>query len=414
MLHLTENEDPNQSAADHAPKSPKLRVLMLTWEYPPRIVGGISRVVEGLSKGLTRLGIEVHVITNEMPGSPMEQNDEGVHVHRVRIESPAPNFHSWVLLMNHYFAKRAGRLAREVGHFDLVHVHDWLTLPSGAETKSYLGATMVSTLHSLEFRRSGGIITPESKMVDSFEWWITFESAIVIVCSNSMKLDSIRQFNVPDEKVWIIPIGIDPNNLNKAHPDRNIIRSRYGIGQDEKIILFVGRLTSQKGCEYLIRAIPFVARYHNVRLLIAGDGYMRGDLERTAASSGQPWRTKFLGFVPDSELTDLLLCADVMVIPSIYEPFGVVALEAMAAGVPVVASNVDGLAEIIIHEQNGILAFPKDSSSIAWGISRVLSDSTNSLRLVENAKKDLSTKYTWDAVSRLTLRAYLTSLGLQR
>ena len=383
---------------------------MLTWEYPPRIVGGISRVVEGLSRALVRHGVEVHVITNEMTGAPLEANDEGVFVHRVQIESPTPNFYSWVLMMNHYFAKRAGRLYREFGKIDVVHVHDWLTLTSGAEAKSFLGNNLVSTLHSLEFKRSGGINTPESTMVDSLEWWATYESSVVIVCSGSMKNDTQLQFRVPGEKIWVIPIGIDQRRFDRS-PNRDVIRSRYGVGRDERLLLFVGRLTSQKGCEYLIRALPSISKHHNVKLLIVGDGYMRQELERIAASTSDGWRTKFLGFLQDSDLTDLLLCSDVMVIPSVYEPFGVVALEGMAAGVPVVASNIDGLAEIVKHEENGILAFPRDSSSISWAVSRILTDRTNTARLVENAKRDVASRFSWDAVAKLTLQAYQKAMG---
>lgn len=387
---------------------------MLTWEYPPRIVGGISRVVEGLSRSLTELGHEVHVITNEMPGYPSEDNDRGVFLHRVSIESPTPNFYTWVMMMDHYFSKRVGSLTREVGNFDIVHVHDWLVFPTGSEIKSFLSTTVVTTLHSLEFKRSGGIDTPESKMVDSLEWWATYESSIIIVCSRSMMSDTLAHFKVPQDKMRVIPIGIDPAKFKNRHVDRNTVRSRYGISPEEKLVLFVGRLTSQKGCEYLIRAIPYVAKFYNVKLLIAGDGYLKGELESIASGAGAKSRTIFSGYIGDEDLTDLFLSADVMAIPSVYEPFGVVALEAMAAHLPVVASNVDGLAEVIRHEENGILVFPRDSSSIAWGISRVLSDPGNTQRLVENALRDVETRFSWKVIAGDTLNAYRDALKQTR
>jgi glycogen(starch) synthase len=399
-----------RSSADARVKMP-LRILMLTWEYPPRIVGGISRVVEGLSKSLVKLGAEIHVITTEMPGSPLEENDDGVFIHRVGIDSPAPNFHSWVLLMNHFFSKRAGRLAREVGGFDIVHVHDWLVLPSGAEVKSFLGCKMVSTLHSLEFKRAGEPNSPEGKMVESLEWWITYESSLIIVCSGSMKQDTHSRYKAPDEKIWVIPIGIDTKKFQRQAPDRDVIRARYRVSVNEKLILFVGRLTHQKGCEYLIRAIPSAAKHDNVKLVIVGDGYQKGELEYVASQTGESWRIRFTGFLPDGDVVDLMLSADVMVIPSVYEPFGVVALEALAAGVPVVASDVDGLGEIIKHEYNGILVYPRDSSSISWGISRILSDRLNTLRMVQNGKNDITRKYAWESVAELTLKAYHSVWG---
>jgi glycogen synthase len=395
--------------ADFKAKRP-LRILMFTWEYPPRIVGGIARVVEGLSKALTWRGAEVHVITNEMPGSPMEQNDEGVYVHRVSISSPAPNFHTWILLMNHYFAKRAGILGREVGSFDIVHAHDWLVLPASAETKNFFGCTMISTLHSLEYKRAGGVNSPEGLMIESFEWWLTYESSRVIVSSYSMKGDTMAKYRVPDEKIWVIPIGIDPTKFLVARPNRDQVRERFGITGSNKLVLFVGRLTHQKGCEYLIRAIPSAAKYHDAKLVIVGDGYMRGELEYVAQTTGEAWRIRFTGFIPDTEVVDLMLSADVMVIPSVYEPFGVVALEAMAAKVPIVASDVDGLAEIVKHEHNGILVYPRNPSSISWGISRILSDPANTQRLVENGMRALSKQYTWNAVAALTLECYKKAL----
>ena len=388
-----------------------LRILMFTWEYPPRIVGGIARVVEGLSKALTRQGAEVHVITNEMPGSPMEEDDEGVHVHRVSISSPAPNFHTWVLLMNHYFAKRAGVLGREVGTFDIVHAHDWLVLPSTAEAKSFFGCTMISTLHSLEYKRAGGVNSPEGLMIESFEWWLTYESSLVIVCSNAMKGDTKQKYTVPDDKIWVVPIGIDPTKFLVSRPNRDRVRDRFGITQSNKLVLFVGRLTHQKGCEYLIRAIPSVSKYYDAKLIVVGDGYMRGELEYVAQTTGEAWRIRFTGFIPDSDVVDLMLSADVMVIPSVYEPFGVVALEAMAAKVPIVASGVDGLAEIVKHEYNGILVYPRDPDSISWGISRILSDPANTQRLLENGRRELSKQYTWDAVASLTLECYKKALS---
>jgi glycogen synthase len=421
---LIENLNANNVSPSHKAESPTtvldkrsfdrakpLRILMFTWEYPPRIIGGIARVVEGLSKALANRGIEVHVVTNEMPGSPLEENDNGVLVHRVEISTPAPNFHSWVLLMNHYFAKRAGLLGREVGHFDIVHAHDWLVLPSTVESKNFFHCTMVSTLHSLEYMRSGGVTSLEGKMIESFEWWLTYDSSLIIVSSNAMKRDTKWKYKVPDDKICVIPIGIDPTKFLTASPNKERVRERFGVSTSDKLILFVGRLTHQKGCEYLIRSIPYVAKYHNVKLIIVGDGYMRGELEYIAQSTGEAWRIRFTGFISDSEVVDLMMSSDVMVIPSVYEPFGVVALEAMAARLPIVASNVDGLAEIVKHEYNGILVYPRDSSSISWGISRILSEPANTQRLLDNGIKELSRQYTWDAVTTLTLECYKKALS---
>ena len=384
-----------------------LRVVMLSWEYPPRIVGGISRHVDGLSKALVKMGVGIHIITNDFPGASSEEIVDEVRVHRVPIEIAAPNFHTWVMLMNHFFAKRLAQLAREY-QFDVVHAHDWLTTTSAVEAKHYLETPFVATLHSLEFKRSGGIYSVESRMIENVEWWSTYEAGIVIVCSGSMKRDVVERFATPEAKVWVLPNGINPVEFQGAL-DKGSVRSRYGVFGDDRLVLFVGRLTPQKGCEYLIRALQRLP--HNIKLIIVGDGWMRGSLESEAYTTGQSWRVRFTGFLPDREVISLMKVADVLVVPSVYEPFGVVALEGMAAGAPVVASNVDGLAEVVHHEHNGIIVHPRDPDSIAWGVQRVLSDPGNSTRLVQNAAKDIKERYSWDAVASLTVAAYKRALA---
>jgi glycosyltransferase involved in cell wall biosynthesis len=138
---------------------------------------------------------------------------------------------------------------------------------------------------------------------------------------------------------------------------------------------------------------------------------MRSDLEHEVFDSGLEWRVSFTGFLPDGELIQFLKSADVLVVPSVYEPFGIVALEGMAAGVPVVVSNVDGLSEVIKHDYNGVYVYPHDSSSIAWGISRVLSDANYAQWLVKNAKSDICEKYNWDFVASITIDAYKKAKG---
>lgn len=387
-----------------------MKVLMLTWEYPPRIIGGISRHVEGLSEALVRKGLEVHIVTPDFPGAPYEENVKRVHVHRVLVETPAPDFPTWVMLMNHYLAKRAADIANSMKGFDLIHVHDWLVAMAGIEAKHFLNSDLITTLHSLEFKRVGSISSLFSRMVDSIEWWSTYESKMIIVCSGSMKGDLTYKFNVPEEKIKTIPNSID-NSKFDIYVDKGAVRVRHGVYDNEKLILFLGRLTSQKGCEYLIRAMHLLPSHLNAKLIIVGDGYMRGDLEREAYSGGLGWKVKFTGFLPDSEVVQLLKSADVLIVPSVYEPFGIVALEGMAAGVPVIASNVDGLSEIIEHDYNGVHVHPRDPSSIAWGINRVLSDAGYAQWIIKNAKSDINEKYSWDLIASVTIDVYKKAKG---
>jgi len=382
-----------------------MKICILTWEFPPRIVGGIARHCLGLSKALTRHGHNVHVITLEFPGAPLFEDVEGVKVHRVLIELGHPNFITWTLIFNHFMEKKVATLGREV-NFDVIHVHDWLTAMAGIASKHFINKPLIATVHSTEIGRSQGLHNPDSFLIDGIEWWMTYEAKQVIVCSNSVKSELENHFHLPPEKVTVIPNGVDIFNFD-LNVNREDVKRRYGIRPDERIILFVGRLVPQKGVDTLIRAVPHIIKQHrDVRILISGDGWSKGYLEELARSSGFREYIKFLGFIPDSELAKLMASADVLVIPSIYEPFGIVALEGMAAGVPVVATNVGGLAEIIEHDRTGVLVYPGNPESIAWGVNRVLSDRKYSNWLVQNARRKVQEAYSWDAIAERTLRIY--------
>ncbi len=385
-----------------------MRVLMLSWEYPPRIVGGLARHVAGLSEALAGKGVETHVVTTEFPFAPQEEELNGVYIHRVPVEIPAPNFHAWVMLMNHFFTKYTASLP---GSFDVIHVHDWLTATAGVELKHLRKTPLVATLHSLEFRRSG-ISSPESRMVDSIEWWSMYESPTTIVCSGAMKRDIVNHFNSPEAKIWVLPNGITPSNY-EARVDRGAVRGRYGVQGDGEMILYVGRLTPQKGVEYLIRAMPQILSKHNARLIVVGDGWIRGDLQKEVEAARVKDRVLFTGFLPDGEVIQLLKSADVLAVPSVYEPFGVIALEGMASGVPVVASNVDGLAEFIRNEDNGILTHPRDAGSIAWGVSRILSDPSTAKNIARRAYDEVRKRFSWDSVAAFTIEAYKQAQHLE-
>jgi len=379
---------------------------MLTWEYPPRIVGGLARHCWGLSRALARKGIEVHIITLEFPDTPLEEEVDGVKVHRVKIEIGNPNFLVWVLLFNHFMEKKAGLLTQEVGEFDIIHVHDWLTTLAGISLKHTLNKNLVLTLHSTEIGRSGELSSPDSSTKDSIEWWGTYEAKYVITVSDSLRSEVIGHFKVPEWKVVAIPNGIDIY-VFKRNVDRNRVRARYGVEPNDKLILTVGRLVPQKGFHFLIQAIPKVLMKHpNVKLVIVGDGWMRSQLEDLIRGLGLMGKVITTGFISDSELIDLYLSADVLVVPSLYEPFGMVALEGMAAGLPVIVSSVGGLRQIVEHDKTGVWVYPGDINSIAWGIDYVLSNPDHARMLANNAKRKAKEVFSWDAVAERTIEVY--------
>jgi glycosyltransferase involved in cell wall biosynthesis len=221
-----------------------------------------------------------------------------------------------------------------------------------------------------------------------------------------MRHEVCGHFHVPWEKVWIIPNAVDASKFQLS-VDRNAVRARYHVGPNEKLVLYVGRLVPQKGVEFLIQAVPrIVGRFGDAKFVIVGDGWLRGHLESLADQMGQRWRINFTGFIPDSELVALMQSADVLVIPSVYEPFGIVALEGMAAGVPVVASQVGGLAEVVEHEKTGEYVYMRNPESIAWGVERVLSNPGHAAWLVKNGREAVERVYSWEVVAKKTTELY--------
>jgi glycogen(starch) synthase len=382
-----------------------MKIGTLTWEFPPRVVGGIARHCEGLAKALVKQNHEVHLFTLDFPGSPNYEEMDGVKVYRASTELGHPNFLTCVLLFNHFLTKRMADVIQHVD-FDVMHVHDWLAAFSGISFKHYMKKPMVLTVHSTEVGRAQGLHSPDSFSINGIEWWAMYEADRVIVCSQSMKNEICGHFNLPLDKVDVIPNAIDATKY-QIPVDRGAVRQRYGVGYGEKLILCVGRLVPQKGIEYFIRAIPHVAkRYPEAKFVIVGEGWSRDILEAEARASGQARKIQFTGFASDREVIELMTSADVLVVPSIYEPFGIVALEGMATGVPVVASKVDGLAEVIEHERTGLFVYPRSPESIAWGIDRILSDPDHAKWLTENAKDKLHKAYSWEAVAMKTVDVY--------
>jgi glycosyltransferase involved in cell wall biosynthesis len=270
---------------------------------------------------------------------------------------------------------------------------------------------MVLTVHSTEMGRAQGLHSADSFSIDGIEWWATYEADKVIVCSQSMKNEICGHFNLPWDKVDVIPNAIDPTQY-RTSADRRKVRQHYGVGWGEKLILCVGRLVPQKGIEYFIRAIPnIINRYPEAKFVIVGEGWSRDYLESEARATGHRGKIHFTGFAPDKEVIDLMTSADVLVVPSVYEPFGIVALEGMATGVPVVASQVGGLSEVIEHNRTGIFVYPRSPESIAWGIDRVLSDPDHARWLTDNAKDKLHKAYSWEAVAMKTVEVYRKLVG---
>jgi glycosyltransferase involved in cell wall biosynthesis len=253
--------------------------------------------------------------------------------------------------------------------------------------------------------RSGGSTSPESTMVNALEWWGSYEASKVITISRWMQEHISTLFNLPPSKIEVIPNGIDVSKF-EGHEDGQSVRRELKVGPAESLITSVGRMTPQKGFDNLLKAFPRILEaVPDSRLLIIGDGYMRDELESLAKREGVAERTLFPGFLNDEQMISALKSSNVVVVPSRFEPFGITALEAMAAGTPVVVAGVGGLAEIIADRVDGIQVDPNKPESIAEGVVRMLSDARMASGFARRAKEKVRT-YNWGTVAEATLRVY--------
>jgi len=390
----------------------ELTVMMLTWEYPPRIIGGISPHVYYLSKNLAKNGAKVYVITCDFPGAPQHEVVDGVEVFRIdSYKNPSPDFATWVYLMNVNMQKEAASLVNDLdGKVDLFHAHDWLVATASIGLKHVFRRPLIATIHSTEIGRRNGIHYDYEKMIHETEAWLTYEAWKVICCSNYMISHVKWAFGLPTDKLMMIPNGVEVEPYTKVENEAlSSFRSRFAL-PDEKIVLFVGRLVYEKGVHILVNAIQKVLEKVNAKFVIVGNGYMKEQLSNIITQKELEQKVIFTGFIDDETLKKLQKCADVSVVPSLFEPFGIVALEAMAAKSPIVVSDTGGLSEIVEHDTTGVKVYPDNPDSLAWGITRVLTDGDYARLLRENAYKKVREKYNWNLIAQQTKTVYETVL----
>jgi len=390
-----------------------LSVMMLTWEFPPRVIGGISPHVFFLSKSLAKNGVKVYVVTCDFPGAPAHEIIDSVEVYRIdSYKNPSPDFATWVYLMNLNMQKEAAALAGKLADkIDVFHAHDWLVATAGIGLKHIFRKPLLVTMHSTEIGRREGIHTSNEKMIHETEAWLTYEAWKVICCSEYMVSHVKWAFGLPEDKLVMVPNGVDTHVYEDVEKqDLKSFRIKFAL-PEEKIVLFVGRLVYEKGAHVLINAIPKVLGKIDAKFVIVGSGYMKEQLSNIVRSMGLEHKVLFTGFVEDETLLKLQKCADVSVVPSLFEPFGIVALEAMAAKSPVVVSDTGGLSEIVEHDSTGVKVYPNNPDSLAWGITKVLLDENYRNRIRENAYKKVQEKYDWDKIAQQTKRIYEAVLG---
>jgi len=372
-----------------------MRVFMLGWEFPPFISGGLGTACYGLTKALDQLGVKVTFVLPKMVDSqyathvrlltpqakrrtrsgitatrsedltnvsfrsimsPLqayatsETYDEKIaEILRLRRETTTtsddscqtgsvPDYAGDLYREVHRYASIAMDMARDE-EFDVIHAHDWMTYAAGVGVAAMSGKPLVVHIHSTEFDRSGEHV---NQMVYDIEREGMQRASKVIAVSHFTRGVVISRYGIPGDKVEVVYNGVERNGTWSAEP--------ISIKREEKIVLFLGRITMQKGPEYFLQAAKKVLDVmDNVKFVMAGSGDLMYRAVELAAQLGIGHKVLFTGFLRGDDVRRIFRMADLYVMPSVSEPFGIAPLEALDNDVPVIISKQSGVSEVLRH-----------------------------------------------------------------
>ncbi len=386
-----------------------MRVLMLSWEYPPNLVGGLGRHVAELAPALAAQHIQVHVVTPtaKQITAPVTIED-GVVVHRIFAPELAGEADIYEK------ARQVNRLLEAYVYqlnqpFDIIHAHDWLTGFAGVALQKSLERPLVVTVHATERGRGRGYIHNDlERAIDSADQMLIEHADHVIVCSRYMLHEVQSFFHTAGSRLDVVFNGVNTDDLRNGFTKDDLLAMRERCPhRGEYVVFAIARLVYEKGMHHLVEAVPrILAKFPQTRIVIAGKGPEARHLKQRARQLGVAEHVEFAGFVSDKERNRYYQTACCAVFPSLYEPFGIVALEAMALGCPVVVSDVGGLGEIIEHDQNGVTVYPDNTDSVAWGVMHILSDPARARAYAQSAYQTVEELYNWARIARLTRAVY--------
>ncbi len=394
-----------------------MRILMLSWEYPPHVVGGMGRHVGELAPALAQQGLQVNVVVPVIKDVGHSTSEvDGLSVHRVLV----PNFdilgdiYSQALEVNNIIEAYLRQMSETYGKCDLIHVHDWLTSFAGMALQNAWNCPLVATVHATERGRNRGHLNSSlQQSIDRAEHELVNQADRVIVCSRYMANEAQYFFQVPNHKLEIVPNGVNMADLQLKHTPETLaaFRSKYAAPEDQ-IVFTISRLVYEKGVHLLVQAIPRVLQEcPQARLIIAGRGPEKNNLKQQAEHLGVADRVDFIGFITDEERNLFFEIADCAIFASLYEPFGIVALEAMALGCPLIVSDVGGFSEMVKHAETGTKIYPDNVDSTAWGIVHALTNPEWSKQHAVKARQSVERLFNWPRIASLTIDVYRRTLG---
>jgi glycogen synthase len=410
-----------------------MKIAVFVYEYPPKIVGGLGTYAAEITRKFVLNDHDVTVFTmNDDAGSlPTREIWRGIEIHRplhIDVSDSLPDviaedIRKWgrginlfgKLMVYNYLsaAKLVNELIKREGmKYDIVVAHDWLSAMGGITVKRETGMPFAFHVHSTEKGRTLG---NGSGVVSNIELRAGKMADMVVTVSYAMK-DELVGLGFPKEKIQVSYNGVDPQKYNPAGVSKEDIarvRAKYGLKDDECMILFVGRLVVVKGVDKLIMAMPHIlTKIPKAKLVVVGVGDLQEYLSNlTKITKMDPYVKFCFDFIPEEERIIHYAACDIAVFPSLYEPFGIVALEAMSMEKPVVvgAAGVSGMREIVVccgPEQCGYHIDPNNPSDIAWGVTSALESPEWSITLGKNGRKRVLSEFTWSKIAEHTIELY--------
>jgi len=382
----------------------KYHIVMLSWEFPPEVIGGLGQHVWQLSRQLAKAGHQVSLVAPHCLGAPEEETVEGIKVYRAKeVEIVYDDFHLFVAQTNMNLVERV-RSISSYNNITLIHAHDWLVGFAARALQNSMKLPIVSTIHALEEGRSN-LKTQLQLQTAKWEELLIQHSDVLIVCSTFMKKEVEKKIS-DKGKVYLIPNGVELSN-----EESDSIKDFLNRRSFSHLVLFLGRMVPEKGITTLIDAAKIIQKtYPECVFILAGKGPYLSDYKALVRQAGLENHMLFIGYVNEREKATLLRRCDMLIVPSSYEPFGIVAIEGMAAGKPVIASRTGGLSSIINDGETGLVFDPGDVSGLSENISTLMEDPTLCAKLGEKALNEVKQKYNWEDVRDQTEAVYETTV----
>jgi glycosyltransferase involved in cell wall biosynthesis len=396
-----------------------MKILIVIYMFPPVTGGGEQGAFE-LARILVKGGHEVHVATTHFEGLRKSEVMDGVRVHRI-IGNPflgpytnpqRSNKLASSMALKYFMIMSMPKLLKLIKEerFDVINPH--FILPAGlpaTDAGFFTSTPVVTTLVGGDLYTPGepSFMTLFRKLATPFYRFVFSHSTLTAISTDTA--NRARGFGCK-KKIRVTPYGIDPKKFYKTAPDRSLVE-KFGL-VEKTVLISVCRLSKRKGLEYLLEALPrVIEKEKNLRLLIVGDGPERGRLQQLTERLGLQGNVIFVGSMPNDELVGYYNLADIFVLPSLHEGMGIVFLEAMACGLPVVTTKTGGMTDFVVDGKTGLLVEPRNPKQLAGALIKMVEDKGYQERLSKNAREMVGREYTWEKAAERYLRAYEEAMG---